>query len=61
MNHQYQQCPLPSDVVKHATNGKGVDFVIDFVGPTHWERNIISLAVDRRMLLLAILSGEIIP
>ena len=50
-----------SQVVKHATNGKGVDLVIDFVGPTHWERNINSLAVDGRMILLAILSGDIIP
>ena len=50
-----------SQVVKNATNNKGVDVVIDFVGRTHWERNINSLAVDGRMILLATLSGEIIP
>lgn len=50
-----------SQVVKQATNGKGVDVVIDFVGPTHWERNINSLAVDGRMIIIGLLSGEIVP
>jgi len=47
-------------IVKQATNGKGVDIVIDVVGPTHWEGNINSLAVDGRMIVLGLLSGEIV-
>ena len=44
--------------VKKTTNGKGVDVIIDFVGRTHWEKNIDSLAVDGRMTILAFLSGK---
>ncbi|OAX31964.1 GroES-like protein [Rhizopogon vinicolor AM-OR11-026] len=44
--------------VKKTTNGKGVDVVIDFVGQSHWARNIESLAIDGRMTMLATLSGE---
>jgi NADPH:quinone reductase-like Zn-dependent oxidoreductase len=43
--------------VKKTTNGKGVDVVVDFVGQSHWSRNIESLAVDGRMTILATLSG----
>ena len=47
-----------SEEVKKATNGKGVDVLIDFVGQSHWTKNLASLAVDGRMTLLAVLSGE---
>lgn len=50
-----------SQTVKAATEGKGVDVVVDFVGRTHWEKNIDSLAVDGRMVILAALSGADIP
>jgi len=48
-------------VVKDVTNEKGVDVVIDFVGQSHWNQNIDSLAVDGRMTILAALSGSIVP
>ncbi|KIJ62673.1 hypothetical protein HYDPIDRAFT_30266 [Hydnomerulius pinastri MD-312] len=47
--------------VKKTTNNKGVDVVIDFVGRTHWAKNIDSLAVDGRMTILAVLSGSEVP
>ncbi|KAF8558275.1 quinone oxidoreductase putative [Imleria badia] len=47
--------------VKKTTNGKGVDVIVDFVGRTHWEKNIDSLAIDGRMTLLAFLSGSDVP
>ncbi|OAX40708.1 NAD(P)-binding protein, partial [Rhizopogon vinicolor AM-OR11-026] len=47
--------------VKKTTNGKGVDIVIDFVGQSHWARNIESLAIDGRMTMLATLSGSEVP
>jgi len=50
-----------AEEVKKTTNGKGVDVVIDFVGRTHWEKNIDSLAVDGRMIVLAFLSGNVVP
>ncbi|KAJ8591112.1 quinone oxidoreductase putative [Rhizopogon salebrosus TDB-379] len=47
--------------VKKTTNGRGVDVVIDFVGQSHWSRNIESLAIDGRMTILATLSGSEVP
>lgn len=44
--------------MKEATNNKGVDIVIDFVGQTHWNQNIDSLAIDGTMVCLALLSGK---
>ncbi|KAJ7083007.1 quinone oxidoreductase [Mycena epipterygia] len=46
-----------SQVVKQVTNNKGVDVVIDFVGQSHFEKNLASLALDGRMTMLALLSG----
>lgn len=43
--------------VKKVTNGRGVDVLIDFVGQSHWTKNIDSLALDGRMTMLAFLSG----
>ncbi|KIP02529.1 hypothetical protein PHLGIDRAFT_111989 [Phlebiopsis gigantea 11061_1 CR5-6] len=42
------------------TDGKGVDVVIDFVGRTHWQKNIASLARDGRMTMLALMSGNVV-
>jgi len=43
--------------IKGVTGGKGVDVLIDFVGKSHWEKNLGSLAVDGRMVMLGLLSG----
>ncbi|KAG6841109.1 hypothetical protein C0991_001797 [Blastosporella zonata] len=48
-----------SEIVKKATNNKGADVVVDFVGKSHWKRNIDSLAIDGHMTMLALLSGKI--
>ena len=47
-----------ADEVKKATGGKGVDVIIDFVGQSHWQKNIDALAYDGRMTMLALLSGQ---
>lgn len=44
--------------VKKVTDGKGVDVIVDFVGQSHWQKNIDSLAVDGHMTMLAFLSGK---
>ncbi|KAF9522580.1 hypothetical protein CPB83DRAFT_800521 [Crepidotus variabilis] len=46
-----------ASVVKDVTAGKGVNIVIDFVGASHFEKNIEALALDGRMTMLALLSG----
>jgi len=43
--------------VLEATDGKGVDVILDFVGPNYWEGNIAALARDGRMVLIGLLSG----
>lgn len=39
------------------TDGRGVDVVIDFVGAPYLKQNITSLAVDGRLVLLAMMGG----
>lgn len=43
--------------IKSVTNDKGVDVLIDFVGKSHWNKNLGSLAIDGRMVILGLLSG----
>ncbi|KAF8192178.1 hypothetical protein BJ912DRAFT_963195 [Pholiota molesta] len=47
-------------VVKQITNGKGANVVIDFVGQSHFNKNIDTMAVDGRMTMLALLSGAVV-
>ncbi|KAF8631070.1 hypothetical protein AX15_002672 [Amanita polypyramis BW_CC] len=46
-----------ASVVKEVTNNKGVDILIDFVGQSHWNKNLDSLALDGTMICLSSLSG----
>lgn len=45
-------------VVAQATDGKGVDVVIDFVGAPYLEPNVRSLAVGGRMVMVGLLGGS---
>ena len=47
-----------AEEVKKITDGHGADVVIDFVGQSHWSKNIDCLALDGRMIILAFLSGK---
>jgi len=42
---------------KKTTDGNGIDVLIDFVGRTHWAKNIESLTMDEKMTILSLLSG----
>ncbi|MDM0021431.1 NAD(P)H-quinone oxidoreductase [Variovorax saccharolyticus] len=44
-------------VVARRTEGKGVDVVIDFIGAPYLERNLRSLAVGGRMVVVGLLGG----
>ncbi|CAE6454828.1 hypothetical protein ACGC1H_005756 [Rhizoctonia solani] len=50
-----------AEEVANITGGRGVDVVIDFIGPDYWEKNIEALAQDGRMVILASMSGAEIP
>ncbi len=45
------------EVVKSATNGRGVDLILDMVGGPYIARNIRALAVDGRLAMIAFLGG----
>ena len=44
--------------VKALTGGKGVDVVLDMVGAAYFSKNIRSLALDGRLVLIAFLGGS---
>ena len=44
-------------VVKDATNGRGVDLIRDMVGGAYIARNIRALAMDGRLAMIAFLGG----
>jgi putative PIG3 family NAD(P)H quinone oxidoreductase len=41
-----------------ATQGRGVDVILDFIGAAYWPGNIESLAIDGHLILLAMLGGH---
>jgi len=45
------------DAVKSATDGKGVDVILDMVGGDYIQRNIKALAVEGRLVQIAFLEG----
>lgn len=47
------------EVVKSATNGRGVDAILDIMGAAYLDRNIAALAMDGRLILLAFQGGSI--
>jgi len=47
-----------ADEVKRITEGRGVDVVMDMVGAPYFGRNMRSLRLDGRLVLIAFLGGE---
>ena len=47
-----------SAAVKEATNGKGVDCILDLVGAAYFNENLLSLAIKGRMILVGLTSGR---
>ncbi|AMA71844.1 NAD(P)H-quinone oxidoreductase [Aneurinibacillus thermoaerophilus] len=47
--------------VKEATNGKGVNIILDFIGAPYWEQNLSSLAIDGRLIIIGIMGGSKVP
>ena len=46
-----------SQVVREHTGGAGVDVLLDVIGGEYWERNLASLAVRGRMVLVGTMGG----
>ncbi|KKZ61821.1 NADPH2:quinone reductase [[Emmonsia] crescens] len=50
-----------ADEVKKATNGRGVDVIVDFVGANYFQGNLDAAAKDGRIVNLAFLGGTKLP
>lgn len=46
--------------IQRITEGQGVDVILDFVGASYWEKNLASIAVDGRWILIGLLGGTIV-
>jgi NADPH:quinone reductase-like Zn-dependent oxidoreductase len=46
-----------ADAVKQATNGRGVDVVLDSIGAPYLEDNLASLALGGRLVLIGLMGG----
>ncbi|MFJ8243870.1 NAD(P)H-quinone oxidoreductase [Peribacillus asahii] len=43
--------------VLNATENQGVDLILDFVGASYWSKNLASIKIDGRWVLIGILGG----
>lgn len=50
-----------AEVVKEITQGKGVDVIVDFIAANYFKQNLQSLALDGRMIMLALMGGIKVP
>lgn len=47
--------------VQKITNRQGVDVILDFVGASYWQKNLASIALDGRWVLIGMLGGTNVP
>ncbi|KAK7393970.1 hypothetical protein QQX98_013249 [Neonectria punicea] len=50
-----------AEEIKRLTGGKGVDFIVDFVGGSYFQQNLAAAARDARVVLLGTLGGGQVP
>ena len=43
--------------VQHTTSGKGVDVIEDFIGAAYWDKNLKSLTLGGRLVLVGVMGG----
>ena len=46
-----------AEVIREQTAGRGVDVILDVIGAPYWDRNIASLAVGGRLVLVGTMGG----
>ena len=47
-----------AQIIRERTGGAGVEVVLDMVGAPYWERNLASLAIKGRMVLVGTMGGN---
>ena len=55
----YKKQDFVEEVLK-ITHYHGVDLILDFIGASYWEKNLASIKVDGRWVLIGVLGGSII-
>ncbi|KIH93081.1 NADPH2:quinone reductase [Sporothrix brasiliensis 5110] len=50
-----------ADEVLAATDNKGVDFIVDYIGADYFQKNLDAAALDAHIVLLALMSGAQLP
>ncbi|WP_163538627.1 NAD(P)H-quinone oxidoreductase [Gracilibacillus sp. YIM 98692] len=53
----YKKVSFDQEVLK-ATDQKGVNVILDFVGSAYWDKNYASIAIDGRWVLIGVLGGS---
>ncbi|MFD2629443.1 NAD(P)H-quinone oxidoreductase [Oceanobacillus kapialis] len=53
----YKEQDFAEEVLK-ATDNAGADVILDFIGASYWEKNLKSIAVDGRWVLIGVLGGS---
>ncbi|MBN6186847.1 NAD(P)H-quinone oxidoreductase [Aneurinibacillus sp. BA2021] len=53
----YKAGPFEPEV-KKATDDRGVNIILDFIGASYWEQNIACLAMDGRLILIGTMGGS---
>ncbi|MUV36860.1 NADPH:quinone reductase [Lentibacillus sp. JNUCC-1] len=48
------------EAVKQVTDHEGVNVILDFIGASYWEKNLNSMAVDGRWVLIGMLGGAMV-
>ncbi|MDY0404199.1 NAD(P)H-quinone oxidoreductase [Virgibacillus sp. 179-BFC.A HS] len=54
INYKEQQF---DEEVLYATQNQGVDLILDFIGASYWQKNLASIKVDGRWVLIGVLGG----
>lgn len=52
----YKEQNFDEEVLR-ATNNHGVDLILDFIGASYWNKNLASIKVDGRWVLIGVLGG----
>lgn len=55
----YKEKNFDEEILK-ITNNQGVDLILDFIGASYWNKNISSIKLDGRWVLIGILGGATI-
>lgn len=53
----YKEQDFAEEVLK-ATDNAGADVILDFIGASYWEKNLKSIALDGRWVLIGVLGGS---